>query len=142
LCEIVARPLDEKVRFVVDRLVPRLEHSVSCGGVLRGQEEIFMADRTCSINWLIDASLLGGGISIPISSSPAPCYANCDGSSTEPILTVDDFICFVNEFAMAHALPPAQQVTHYANCDGSTTEPVLTVGDFICFINEFAQGCP
>jgi hypothetical protein len=81
-------------------------------------------------------------ISIPISSSPAPCYANCDGSTAEPILTVDDFICFVNEFALAHALPPAQQVTHYANCDGSTTQPVLTVNDFVCFINEFAQGCP
>jgi hypothetical protein len=81
-------------------------------------------------------------LSIPMSSSPAPCYANCDGSTAEPILTIDDFICFVNEFALAHALPPSQQITHYANCDGSTTQPVLTVNDFVCFINEFAQGCP
>jgi hypothetical protein len=94
-------------------------------------------------NWLYHSSILHTAhLSIPISSSPAPCYANCDGSTAEPILTIDDLICFVNEFALAHALPPAQQVTHYANCDGSTTEPVLTVGDFICFINEFAQGCP
>jgi hypothetical protein len=71
-----------------------------------------------------------------------PCYANCDGSTTEPILNVEDFICFVNEFASALALPPAQQVTHYANCDGSTTEPVLNVEDFTCFVSAFAQGCP
>jgi hypothetical protein len=91
---------------------------------------------------LVDGVYYHTQMSIPISSSPAPCYANCDGSTAEPILTVDDFICFVNEFALAHTLPPAQQVTHYANCDGSTTQPVLTVGDFICFINEFAAGCP
>jgi hypothetical protein len=78
------------------------------------------------------------GSFLPVHISPGPpCYPDCDGTGD---LTIDDFICFVNEFAMAHTLPPAQQVTHYANCDGSTTQPVLTVGDFICFINEFAAG--
>jgi subtilisin-like proprotein convertase family protein len=71
-----------------------------------------------------------------------PCYANCDGSTTPPILNVEDFTCFINKFAEAQALPPAQQLTHYANCDQSTTSPVLNVEDFTCFINKFAQGCP
>jgi trimeric autotransporter adhesin len=75
-------------------------------------------------------------------SGPQPCYANCDNSTTEPVLNVEDFVCFVNEFAAGLGLPPAQQITHYANCDNSTTEPVLNVEDFICFISEFSQGCP
>jgi hypothetical protein len=71
-----------------------------------------------------------------------PCYANCDGSTIQPILNVDDFTCFINEFAQAQTLPQHQQITAYANCDGSTIAPVLNVDDFTCFINEFAQGCP
>lgn len=70
------------------------------------------------------------------------CYANCDSSTVEPILNVDDFVCFVNEFAAAQSLPPEQQIAHYANCDGSTTAPVLNIDDFTCFINAFAEGCP
>jgi hypothetical protein len=70
------------------------------------------------------------------------CYANCDGSTTPPVLNVDDFTCFVNQYAAAQGLPQAQQVTHYANCDGSTVAPVLNVDDFTCFINSYAQGCP
>jgi serine protease AprX len=70
------------------------------------------------------------------------CYANCDGSTTTPILNVEDFSCFINRFAEAQALPHEQQLTHYANCDQSTTAPVLNVEDFSCFINKFAQGCP
>jgi hypothetical protein len=71
----------------------------------------------------------------------AACYANCDGSTAVPILNVDDFTCFVNQFALAQELPAAQQVSHYANCDGSTATPVLNVDDFTCFINRFAGGC-
>jgi hypothetical protein len=70
------------------------------------------------------------------------CYANCDGSSVEPLLNVDDFTCFINEYASASSLPHEQQVAHYANCDDSTIAPVLNVDDFTCFINQFAQGCP
>jgi serine protease AprX len=72
----------------------------------------------------------------------ASCYANCDASTTTPILNVEDFTCFINRFAEAQALPHEQQLTHYANCDQSTTAPVLNVEDFTCFINKFAQGCP
>jgi hypothetical protein len=77
------------------------------------------------------------------SETPAAlCYANCDNSTTAPILNVDDFTCFINAFALGQSLPPSQQVASYANCDGSTVEPVLNVDDFTCFINEFAMGCP
>jgi hypothetical protein len=72
---------------------------------------------------------------------PPPCYANCDGSTIEPILNVEDFTCFIAEFAAAQTLPHEQQVTHYANCDQSTTPPVLNVEDFTCFISAFAAGC-
>jgi serine protease AprX len=70
------------------------------------------------------------------------CYANCDGSSVQPVLNVDDFTCFINQYANAQGLPHAQQLTHYANCDGSTTAPALNVDDFTCFINRYAMGCP
>jgi hypothetical protein len=61
------------------------------------------------------------------------CYANCDGSTTSPILNVNDFICFLNEFAAGHL---------YANCDQSNPPPILNVNDFVCFQVRFAQGCP
>jgi hypothetical protein len=64
--------------------------------------------------------------------SAAACYANCDNSSSTPILTANDFQCFLNKFA---AGDPA------ANCDNSTNAPVLNVNDFQCFLNTFAAGC-
>jgi hypothetical protein len=60
------------------------------------------------------------------------CYANCDNSTTAPILNVADFSCFLNHFAAGDT---------YANCDTSTTAPVLNVADFSCFLNRFAGGC-
>jgi hypothetical protein len=77
-----------------------------------------------------------------LGTPPQTCYANCDGSTVPPILNVEDFACFINQFAAAQSLPPAQQLSHYANCDGSTIAPVLNVEDFACFINRFALGCP
>jgi hypothetical protein len=63
---------------------------------------------------------------------PAPCYANCDGSTVAPVLNVQDFSCFLNAFASGES---------YANCDGSTAAPALNVQDFGCFLNAFAAGC-
>jgi probable HAF family extracellular repeat protein len=60
------------------------------------------------------------------------CYANCDQSTTPPVLNVQDFACFLNQFAAGDTA---------ANCDGSTTPPVLNVQDFSCFLNRFAAGC-
>jgi hypothetical protein len=64
--------------------------------------------------------------------STGGCYANCDGSSTPPILNVNDFVCFQSAFAAG---------SPYANCDGSTSPPVLNISDFVCFQGRFAAGC-
>jgi hypothetical protein len=64
--------------------------------------------------------------------NPGACYANCDGSTTPPILNVADFGCFLQKFAGGDL---------YANCDGSTAPPVLNVADFGCFVQAFAGGC-
>jgi predicted outer membrane repeat protein len=61
------------------------------------------------------------------------CYANCDNSTTAPVLNVLDFSCYLNKFAAGDS---------YANCDNSTVAPVLNVLDFSCFLNKFAAGCP
>lgn len=61
------------------------------------------------------------------------CPANCDGSSLPPVLTVNDFTCFLNKFASGSLA---------ANCDNSTFPPALNVADFLCFVNAFAAGCP
>jgi hypothetical protein len=82
------------------------------------------------------------GIAFAPEGSGPSCYTNCDGSTTSPVLNVDDFTCFINAFAIGQTLPPAQQITDYANCDSSTAPPVLNVDDFTCFINQFALGCP
>ncbi|MFN0133925.1 MAG: hypothetical protein ACKVW3_15525, partial [Phycisphaerales bacterium] len=86
-------------------------------------------------------SLWAGGSFTNASGNPAPyltrldcfCYANCDNSVTSPVLNVNDFVCFQNQFAAGSA---------YANCDRSTIVPVLNINDFICFQNKFAAGCP
>jgi subtilisin-like proprotein convertase family protein len=70
--------------------------------------------------------LLGGP------TGPAPCYANCDGSTGSPLLTANDFQCFLNKYAGGDT---------YANCDGSTGNPLLTANDFQCFLNKYAGGC-
>jgi glucose/arabinose dehydrogenase len=62
----------------------------------------------------------------------ARCPANCDGSSTAPILNANDFQCFLNSFASGDL---------YANCDASSAPPVLNANDFQCFLNQYAAGC-
>lgn len=74
-----------------------------------------------------------GTLAAVLTSGPAPCYANCDGSTTAPRLNVNDYICFANKFATSDP---------YANCDASTTPPVLNIVDFLCFMNQYAAGCP
>lgn len=61
-----------------------------------------------------------------------PCYPNCDGSTVAPILTANDFSCFLNRYVTADP---------YANCDNSTGTPTLTANDFQCFLNKFVGGC-
>jgi hypothetical protein len=74
-------------------------------------------------------SLVATGVTPAVTST---CYANCDGDTNPPFLTINDFICFQSHFAAGDS---------YANCDGSTTPPVLNVNDFLCFQSLFAAGC-
>ncbi len=75
---------------------------------------------------------VGDFLTFKLSQAQA-CYSNCDGSVTAPLLSANDFQCFLNKFATKDA---------YANCDGSVVQPTLTANDFQCFINAFAAGCP
>jgi hypothetical protein len=68
------------------------------------------------------------------------CPANCDCSSAAPLLTVLDFLCFINRFGSGAAGNGWD--AFYANCDASTVAPVLNVLDFNCFLNRFTAGCP
>jgi hypothetical protein len=70
---------------------------------------------------------------VSYSAGGTVCYPNCDGSTSPPILNVNDFICFNNQFAVGDS---------YANCDASTSPPILNVNDFTCFLNSYATGCP
>ncbi len=80
-----------------------------------------------------DPTVVGPNLFITAAANTAGCYANCDSSTTAPVLNVLDFSCFLNRFAAGET---------YANCDASTTPPVLNVLDFSCFLNKFAAGCP
>jgi hypothetical protein len=88
-----------------------------------------------------DGSFFGDVALRSFDLSGGGCYANCDASTISPMLNVEDFLCFINQFAAAQSLPAPEQAVHYANCDRSTTPPVLNVEDFLCFINRFAAGC-
>jgi outer membrane protein assembly factor BamB len=57
------------------------------------------------------------------------CYANCDGSTTNPVLTANDFMCFLACYSRGESC---------ANCDNVGG---LTGSDFICFIVSYADGC-
>jgi hypothetical protein len=71
-------------------------------------------------------------VAFEISGVPLPpCYPNCDGSTTNPRLTPNDFACFLNAYVNGDS---------YANCDGSPAFS-LSPNDFICYINRFSQGC-
>jgi hypothetical protein len=82
----------------------------------------------------------GIGSVIWLARTEAFCYANCDGSSTAPMLNVLDFNCFLNRFAAGLSGDPLSLV--YANCDNSSTVPALSAADFACFISAFTAGCP
>jgi hypothetical protein len=80
-----------------------------------------------------DSSVTEAGLDAVSIVSPFvnACYANCDNSSTSPVLNANDFQCFLNAFAAGQ---------NYANCDNSTVPPTLNANDFQCFLNLFAAG--
>ena len=58
------------------------------------------------------------------------CYANCDGSGP-PVLSVNDYTCFMNRYAAGDP---------WANCDpGERRAP--RASDFLCFLQHFRAGC-
>jgi hypothetical protein len=117
----------------------------SCPGTTANQ--IACNDDACGLQSALDVPVAAGNVYlIRVSgyagnagdfvltvAGPEGCYANCDASSTAPVLNVLDFNCFLNRFAAGAS---------YANCDGSAIAPVLNVLDFNCFLNRFAAGCP
>jgi hypothetical protein len=78
-------------------------------------------------------SSAGADRALAITAGTGVCYANCDQSTTAPVLNSGDFTCFLQRYAAGDP---------YANCDSSTTAPTLNVGDFTCFLQRFAGGCP
>jgi hypothetical protein len=70
------------------------------------------------------------------------CPANCDGSTATPLLTIEDFTCFIQRFSDAVVASTSVQRISSANCDASTVVPVLNVDDFVCFVDQYARGCP
>jgi hypothetical protein len=72
------------------------------------------------------------------------CYANCDESTTAPVVNVQDFSCFLQKYSEGCASPtsgPGGVGPCYPNCDQSTSAPFLNVADFTCFLQRFVQGC-
>jgi hypothetical protein len=59
-----------------------------------------------------------------------PCPANCDNSGGLPILTPNDFQCFLDRYASGDTR---------ANCDQVGG---LTPNDFQCYLNAYTAGCP
>jgi hypothetical protein len=83
--------------------------------------------------WRIVAKNCCGRSSSPVWRFTTQCYANCDGSTTPPVLNVADFTCFLQRYAAGDP---------YANCDNSTTPPAFNVADFTCYLQRYAEGCP
>ncbi len=86
-------------------------------------------DRICGWGWHNNETR---GWVVQLPPLVAMCYANCDHSTSPPILNANDFQCFLNAFAVGNSL---------ANCDNSTSPPTLNANDFQCFLNRFAAGC-
>jgi len=73
--------------------------------------------------------VLPEGRAMVLGSVGEACYANCDGSTGAPVLTANDFQCFLDLFVSG---------TSAADCDGVGG---LTANDFQCFLDRFAAGC-
>ncbi len=98
---------------------------------LSGPTQVSFAFRYYLTNNAINGSSVGVDTVELLASTP--CYANCDGNTTAPLLSASDFTCFLTKFRAGDA---------YANCDGNTTAPLLSASDFTCFLNKFRAGCP
>jgi len=68
-------------------------------------------------------------VTVTLDTTAPSCAANCDGSTGSPVLTGNDFQCFLNAYVSG---------APYANCDGVGG---LTANDFQCFLDKYAAGC-
>ena len=101
--------------------------TASIGAIPVGTYSVYATHRVAG-NTIHPRTLVG---SITISASC--CYANCDESTSPPILNALDFGCFLTKWAAGDP---------YANCDGSwNPPPILNALDFSCFLTKFAAGC-
>jgi hypothetical protein len=132
-------PFGNQVNFI-DAPGARAAYELETGNIFWTGQGFFVYDVTTGVSTQVAEGT--GQYVAPYGSPEPPCYPNCDGSTVAPVLNVEDFTCFISEFAVGLSLPEPQQITHYANCDHSTTPPILNVEDFICFIDAFSQGCP
>jgi hypothetical protein len=97
---------------------------------------------TPGVYYIQVSAAAGSGVqSYTLSIAAGFCHANCDGSTLAPVLNLQDFVCFINEFRAASALSTLEQIASFSNCDGSVTPPVLNAADFTCFLNAFRAGC-
>jgi hypothetical protein len=120
----------------ISSIVGFVPDSISLGAPISGNAEggsSVLADNGW-FTFTVSSSIVSpaGNSAILRARIPTPCYANCDGSTTPPVLNVGDFTCFLQKYAAADP---------YANCDQSTTPPVLNVDDFTCFLQKYAAGC-
>ncbi len=99
--------------------------SVFVGMSIQGEWTLTVSDEAAGVTGTLQAFKLSF-------SNGTPCYGNCDGSTTPPVLNANDFMCFLNRFATHES---------WANCDGGTTAPLFTPNDFFCFLNAYAAGC-
>jgi hypothetical protein len=96
-------------------------------GMGRWQNKLYIAGNFVQLNNTTAANGVAAW-----TACTASCYANCDSSTGTPILTANDFQCFLDRVAAGES---------YANCDGSTGTPTLTANDFQCFLDLYAAGC-
>jgi hypothetical protein len=147
---LIGWPDQNKIGDYIDIESDLVGANVAYSATFNGEQDVYyvrIGDRDCNSNGIPDMADLASGVLHDCDANGIPdeceiaagvivscfCYANCDGSTTPPVLNINDFVCFQQQFAAGAT---------YANCDGSTTPPILNVNDFVCFQQQFAAGCP
>ena len=109
-------PQQNKIGDYYDQESDDVGLSIALSATFNGEQDVYylrVNDNDCNRNGIPDAIDLAGGTlhdcngnGIPDECERAagitvvcPCYPNCDGSSTAPVLNVLDFACFLNAFA-------------------------------------------
>jgi hypothetical protein len=133
-------PHTKHIRMIANNgqfAMPIINRDLTTGGQTFDIENVNLQTGQ-TVDWLVwslgDPSNLSTCVSVTATlGGGAACYANCDASTTAPVLNVGDFTCFLQKFAAGDP---------YANCDQSAAAPVLNVADFTCFLQKYAAGCP